>query len=83
MIVISRDCEDTDLWLEPRERVSERSEVAPHRVGSGKIIAGQENQIRSFPIDFFNREIEPLYVLIHIEMKIADLTRDYTFQRRR
>ncbi len=83
MIVIPGNREHARLGFEPRQRVAERTEITAHRIGTGKVIARQENQLRLLAVEHFDRELEPLDVFIAVEMKIADLARDDSLKRQR
>ncbi len=83
MIMISRDRKHSHLRIEPRQRMAERADIAPHRIGPGKIIAGEKNELRFLAIDDVDREFEPLDIFIHVEMKIADLAGDHALAARR
>ena len=79
--MVPRDRIHANLGIEPRQRVAKRADIAPHRVGSGKIIAGEKHELRLLAIDDIDREFEPLDVLIHVEMEVADLAGNHALER--
>ena len=55
VIVIAEDCEQPGLRAQTFQRVPKRPEIAMHRVGTGKVIAGQKDEIGLLLIDLFDR----------------------------
>jgi hypothetical protein len=51
-----------------------------HRVGPGKIIAGEKDEVGLLSIDGLDGEREALEVLVAIDVKIANLARDDSAQ---
>src|ERR1700676_864223 len=76
VIVISGNRENPDLGIEPRQRMAEGADIAPHRVRPGKIIASEKNELGFLAIDHINRKLEAFDVLIHVQMEIAYLAGD-------
>ena len=78
MVVVSGDREYAASRFEFRQHATEMADVPAHRVTRGKIIAGQEDQIRMFAIDCTDCLLKAIQILFAVDVKVADLARDHT-----
>ncbi len=80
VIVIAENREQPGLGAQMFQRVAKRTEIAMHRVGAGKIIAGEKNEVGLLLIDSFDRERQAFEVLVAIDVEVAYLARDESAQ---
>src|SRR6516225_4402285 len=82
MVVIARNCEQTGCRVQLRQGAAKWLDVIPHGLGAGKIITCQKDEFGPLTIDSFDRLFQARDIFVAVEMKVADLTSDYSAKLR-